>query len=48
MVPTTYEMVFWFIMLVVAYGLGTFLFCRKKEDLYVSEYELDRLNGNKY
>ena len=48
MVPTTYEMVFWFIMLIVAYGFGIFLFCGKEEDLYVSDYELDRLNGNKY
>jgi hypothetical protein len=48
MIPTDAEIIFWFILVVLAYTLFAFLFCGKKEDLYVSEYELDRLNGNKY
>jgi hypothetical protein len=45
--PTVYEVIFWFCMLVGAYGLG-FIFMNKEDLGEVSEYELDRLNGIKY
>lgn len=48
MIPTLYEIIFWFSMLVAVYGFSAVLFMGRKEELYVSEYELDRLNGNKY
>lgn len=44
--PTLYEVFFWIAMLFVcALAFGFFA---PKESLYVSQYELDRLNGNKY
>ena len=44
--PTLYEVFFW-IGLLFACGL-VFGLLAPAESLYVSEYELDRLNGNKY
>ena len=44
--PTVYEIIFWIAMVfvcVLAFGIFA-----PKESLYVSQYELDRLNGNKY
>lgn len=44
--PTVYEIIFWIAMIFVcAFAFGIFA---PKESLYVSQYELDRLNGNKY
>ena len=45
--PTAYEVIFWFCMLVGAYGLG-FIFFGNDDLGEVSQYELDRLNGIKY
>lgn len=45
--PTLYELLFWFgafITVVTLWGV----FSTGDADLYVSNYELDRLNGNKY
>lgn len=45
--PTLYELLFWigaFIIIATLWGV----FSTGDADLYVSDYELDRLNGNKY
>ena len=44
--PTLYEVFFWIVALVTVFGL----WCKFASDSgdYVSQYELDRLNGNKY
>ena len=45
--PTLFEMFFWigaFLTVVTLWAV----FSHDEPDLYVSDYELDRLNGNKY
>ena len=45
--PTLYEVFFWvgvFITVVTLWGMLS----KGETDLYVSEYEMDRLNGKKY
>lgn len=45
--PTLHELLFWigaFITVATLWGV----FSTENVDLYVSDYELDRLNGNKY
>ena len=45
--PTLYELLFWigaFITVAILWGV----FSTGDADLYVSDYELNRLNGNKY
>lgn len=45
--PTLYELLFW-IGAIVAVATLWGVFSDENIDLYVSDYELDRLNGNKY
>ena len=45
--PTLYEVFFWVGILITVATLWS-VFSKGEADLYVSEYELDRLNGNKY
>ena len=45
--PTLYEVFFWVGILITAVILWG-MFSKSETDLYVSEYELDRLNENKY
>ena len=45
--PTLYEVFFWVGILITVVTLWG-VFSKGEADPYVSEYELDRLNGNKY
>ena len=45
--PTLYEVFFWVGALITVATLWG-VFSKDEADLYVSEHELDRLNGNKY
>lgn len=45
--PTLYEVFFWVGILITVITLWG-VFSKREVDLYVSEYELNRLNGNKY
>ena len=45
--PTLYEIFFWIGVLLTVATLWS-VFSTGDANLYVSEYELDRLNGNKY
>jgi hypothetical protein len=45
--PTLYEIFFWIGALITVATLWG-VFSEDDADLYVSEYELDRLKGNKY
>lgn len=46
--PSVYELIFWVCLLIGAYGFGIVIFGKTESDLYVTEYELDRINGEKY
>lgn len=45
--PTLYELLFWIDAIITVATLWG-VFSAEDADLYVSNYELDRLNGNKY
>ena len=45
--PTLYEVFFWIGILITIITLWS-VFSKDDADLCVSEYELNRLNGNKY
>lgn len=45
--PTLYELLFWIGAIITVATLWG-VFSTEDADLYVSDYELDRLNGNKY
>ena len=45
--PTLCEVFFWIGIFITTVTLWS-MFSKGEVDLYVSEYELDRLNGNKY
>lgn len=46
--PSVYELIFWICLLIGACGFGIVIFGKTEPDLYVTEYELDRINGGKY
>lgn len=46
--PSVYELIFWIGMLIVVCGFGIIIFGKTEPDLYVTEDELDRINGGKY
>jgi hypothetical protein len=46
--PSVYELIFWVCLLIGACGLGIVIFGKTDSDLYVTEDELDRINGGKY
>ena len=45
--PTLYEVFFWVGIIITVATLWV-VSSKSETDLYVSEYELDRLNGDKY